>query len=226
MKLALCALLVAASAASADIVRFTFTGTFTMDVGPIAAPIAVGSPYTFVYDFDTTTPDLDPSPNFGDYAGAIKAATVTSTGFQFSAAPGNISVLNDGFAGDTYSAGIADAVRWANIGMTDFSSGAFQGDPLPDNLVLSQFNVRQFSLHQDVGPAYWEVRGTVTTFSRVVLPACYADCNGDSVLNIADFGCFQTKFALQDPYADCNMDGLLNIADFGCFQTKFALGCP
>jgi hypothetical protein len=55
---------------------------------------------------------------------------------------------------------------------------------------------------------------------------CYADCNGDGVLGLADFGCFQTKFALGDPYADCNGDGVLGLADFGCFQTKFALGCP
>ncbi len=62
---------------------------------------------------------------------------------------------------------------------------------------------------------------------------CYANCNGDynqktmtPILNIADFGCFQTKFALQHPYADCNGDTLFNLADFGCFQTKFALGCP
>jgi hypothetical protein len=27
-------------------------------------------------------------------------------------------------------------------------------------------------------------------------------------------------------YADCNGDGVLGLADFGCFQTKFALGCP
>jgi aminopeptidase N len=56
--------------------------------------------------------------------------------------------------------------------------------------------------------------------------ACYADCNGDGVLGLADFGCFQTRFALADPYADCNGDGVLGLADFGCFQTKFALGCP
>jgi hypothetical protein len=55
---------------------------------------------------------------------------------------------------------------------------------------------------------------------------CYADCNGDGVLNLADFGCFQTKYALGDPYADCNGDGVRNMADFGCFQNVFALGCP
>jgi uncharacterized membrane protein len=55
---------------------------------------------------------------------------------------------------------------------------------------------------------------------------CAADCNGDGLLNLADFGCFQTRFALGDPYADCNGDLQLNLSDFGCFQTKFALGCP
>ncbi|MCC6659784.1 MAG: choice-of-anchor B family protein [Phycisphaerales bacterium] len=55
---------------------------------------------------------------------------------------------------------------------------------------------------------------------------CYPDCNGDAALNLADFGCFQTKFATGDPYADCNGDGVRNLSDFGCFTTKFALGCP
>ena len=56
-------------------------------------------------------------------------------------------------------------------------------------------------------------------------PVCYPDCDADRALTIADFGCFQTKFALAQPYADCNADGVLNLSDFGCFQTKFALGC-
>jgi hypothetical protein len=54
----------------------------------------------------------------------------------------------------------------------------------------------------------------------------YPDCDFDGVLTIADFGCFLTKFALNDPYADCNGDGILGLADFGCFQTGFAVGCP
>jgi hypothetical protein len=55
---------------------------------------------------------------------------------------------------------------------------------------------------------------------------CYADCNADGALTVADFGCFQTKFVAQDPYADCNQDAALTVADFGCFQTKFVAGCP
>ncbi len=65
-------------------------------------------------------------------------------------------------------------------------------------------------------------------FDDIVLEpeTCYADCNGDDMLNIADFGCFQTNFAIGNSYADCNGDTTLNLADFGCFQTKFAIGCP
>ncbi len=57
------------------------------------------------------------------------------------------------------------------------------------------------------------------------LSACYPDCDGSSTLNIDDFICFQTLFAIQDPAADCDQDGFLNIDDFICFQTLFAIGC-
>ena len=55
---------------------------------------------------------------------------------------------------------------------------------------------------------------------------CYPDCNADGVLNLADFGCFTTRFTLGLAYADCNGDDVRNLADFGCFTTRFALGCP
>jgi hypothetical protein len=56
-------------------------------------------------------------------------------------------------------------------------------------------------------------------------PACYPDCDLSGSLNIDDFICFQTFFALSDPSADCDLSGTLNIDDFICFQTFFALGC-
>jgi probable HAF family extracellular repeat protein len=55
---------------------------------------------------------------------------------------------------------------------------------------------------------------------------CYADCNSDTRVDLSDFGCFQTRFALGQPYGDCNEDGVRDLADFGCFMTKFAAGCP
>jgi hypothetical protein len=56
--------------------------------------------------------------------------------------------------------------------------------------------------------------------------SCYADCNGDASLTVADFSCFQTRFVAQDPYADCVPDQVFTVADFGCYQTKFVQGCP
>jgi hypothetical protein len=60
----------------------------------------------------------------------------------------------------------------------------------------------------------------------LVSDSCYPDCNADTFLTAADFGCFQTQFVLGTPYADCNGDGVRTAPDFGCFQTKFVLGCP
>ncbi len=57
-------------------------------------------------------------------------------------------------------------------------------------------------------------------------PGCYADCDHNAALTIADFACFQAKFVESDPYADCNQDAQFTITDFGCFQTSFAAGCP
>jgi hypothetical protein len=53
---------------------------------------------------------------------------------------------------------------------------------------------------------------------------CYADCNKDGQLTVADFGCFQTAFVQEGCDCDCNSQ--CTVADFGCFQTAFVLGCP
>ncbi|MCC6662006.1 MAG: hypothetical protein IT437_14110 [Phycisphaerales bacterium] len=55
--------------------------------------------------------------------------------------------------------------------------------------------------------------------------ACRPDFNGDGLLNLADFGAFQTAFALGQCRADMNNDGVLNLSDFGAFTTAFAVGC-
>ncbi|MEX2218685.1 MAG: PQQ-dependent sugar dehydrogenase [Phycisphaerales bacterium] len=78
------------------------------------------------------------------------------------------------------------------------------------------------------------VCGTATAGPAVltVNGACYANCDGSTqapVLNVADFGCFLTRYAAGEAYANC--DGstqapVLNVADFGCFLTRYAAGCP
>ncbi len=54
---------------------------------------------------------------------------------------------------------------------------------------------------------------------------CYADCDASGTLDIDDFICFQTRYALNDPLADCDTSGGLDIDDFICFQTLYAIGC-
>jgi hypothetical protein len=54
---------------------------------------------------------------------------------------------------------------------------------------------------------------------------CPADCDHNAALNINDFVCFQTTFAIGDMAADCDGDGQLSIDDFLCFMTAFAVGC-
>ncbi len=54
---------------------------------------------------------------------------------------------------------------------------------------------------------------------------CMADCDASGELDIDDFICFQTRFAISDPYADCDSSGALDIDDFICFQTAYAIGC-
>jgi trimeric autotransporter adhesin len=66
-----------------------------------------------------------------------------------------------------------------------------------------------------------------TYFARFACPpkVCIPDCDGSKALDIDDFVCFQTLYAIGDPLADCDADGTLNLDDFVCFLTIFALGC-
>ncbi|MEX2218427.1 MAG: hypothetical protein WD749_06660 [Phycisphaerales bacterium] len=75
--------------------------------------------------------------------------------------------------------------------------------------------------------------GTPQAFIRMTLgQACYANCDNSTqapVLNVADFGCFLTRYAAGEAYANCDgstQPPVLNVADFGCFLTKYAAGCP
>ncbi len=62
-------------------------------------------------------------------------------------------------------------------------------------------------------------------FSLELTPICYPDCDQSGSLDIDDFICFQTLYAIGDPTADCDQSGELNIDDFICFQTLYAIGC-
>jgi len=56
--------------------------------------------------------------------------------------------------------------------------------------------------------------------------ACPADCDGNGVLNILDFVCFQTEWQNQTELGDCDDNAQFNILDFVCYQGLFQQGCP
>ncbi len=98
----------------------------------------------------------------------------------------------------------------AGSGACDVVVGAFDGDPSLDAVVIA--NV---------------LNDCITLLrNEACEPApCIADCDGTGTLDIDDFICYQTFFALGDSAADCDGDGILALDDFICFQTFFAIGC-
>jgi hypothetical protein len=106
-----------------------------------------------------------------------------------------------------------------NVGWLNFSTAAALG-PQRARFDAATRRFRGYAWGENIG---WL---SLDDAVHYVALGCYPDCNGDGQLNLSDFGCFQTAFALGQPYADCNGDGVRNLSDFGCFQTKFALGCP
>ncbi len=54
---------------------------------------------------------------------------------------------------------------------------------------------------------------------------CRSDCDNSGLLDVDDFVCFQTLYAVGDPRADCDGNGALAVEDFVCFQVAYAVGC-
>jgi hypothetical protein len=55
--------------------------------------------------------------------------------------------------------------------------------------------------------------------------SCYADLNGDNVLDLFDFLEFTNLFNAGDDTADCEDDGVLDLFDFLCYTNAFNAGC-
>jgi hypothetical protein len=55
---------------------------------------------------------------------------------------------------------------------------------------------------------------------------CYPDCDGNEVLDVFDFLCFQDAFVAGVQYADCDGNSVFDVFDFLCFQDAFVTGCP
>ncbi len=101
------------------------------------------------------------------------------------------------------------------------------------NILLEMYGTPSVALEvPDLGlwfpPKFATEKWKLYSYSTHVLitnEGCFADCDNDAQLNIDDFVCFQTQFAIGDPAADCDEDSILTIDDFICFQTLYAIGC-
>ena len=54
---------------------------------------------------------------------------------------------------------------------------------------------------------------------------CYADCNGDGVVNTQDVLCYLNLWNAGDAGADCNGDGSINTVDVLCYLNLWNTGC-
>ncbi len=124
------------------------------------------------------------------------------------------------------SPGVLGCFRWtARRGMEDIedllAAGGVSAPPLLGALSRDGTTIAGTTFSQ-TAPNVWTYEAAVAHIPI----ACYADCNHDFALTIADFGCFQTKFAQGHLFGDCNQDGAFTIGDFGCYQSEFVVGCP
>ena len=137
----------------------------------------------------------------------VDGAAEVTTGIEFSIALNELGV-GEGETGEIKLGGFITG------GGFDFVSNQVIGG-LPGSDNLGEVTVVDFS--QIAGDQF------------VVIPldgGCPADCDGNGVLNILDFVCFQTEWQNQTPFGDCDGNGEYNILDFVCYQGAFQAGCP
>ncbi|MFN0131565.1 MAG: GC-type dockerin domain-anchored protein [Phycisphaerales bacterium] len=145
-----------------------------------------------------------------------------------------IAVFDDGRGPALYITG-----GWGNVqGVAASGIARFDGktwEPLGAGIPYPQHGPRPNSLQVMNDPrrgpslfvgATMAGAGVVPKYAQWVgCPNCYADCDLDRTLTVADFVCYVNMFAAKDPYANCTVDATIDIADFICYQTKFAAGC-
>ncbi|MFG0285527.1 MAG: hypothetical protein ACF8R7_14005 [Phycisphaerales bacterium JB039] len=120
-----------------------------------------------------------------------------------------IEPLDHGLWGLTGQRFFIGTNRWGETGPSYLAS-TLAGDPVP-------------APYSAIGAGYPDMAIVMTVFART---GCDVDCDGDGVIDILDFVCFQSAFGAGDPVADCDRSGALDLYDFLCFTHLFALGCP
>jgi len=211
--------------AEAERVRFTFTGTVTAVNGQGTPPaeIEIGAPFTVSFVFETTTPDTDPAVNHGFYEDAVRTASADINGLVVSATGGLITVLNNGFVGDTLFYESVTSEYRVQVSLTDIQRVAIDTDELPGDIDFSLWDMNNFYLGDLTEEDSWTAVGTITSFEREVVVGCPVDWNGDEEVNSSDISAFLTGWlqSVQNGTleADFNFDGQVNSSDISAFLT-------
>ncbi len=160
------------SVACADLIEFRFQGTIESTGGSIVAPFDVGAHIDVRYRFETDAFDADPATNFGSYVGAMTNTHAQIGDWEWIiATSGDIGVLDNGFAGDSYGAVVQGPLDFLSVSLTNFGGDAFDSDALPADLDFDQWQVRNFAVEVLVGPTYWNAAGVLESFSSRIVPA-------------------------------------------------------
>jgi hypothetical protein len=123
------------------------------------------------------------------------------------------AVIARGAGGDFTFRNAPELEKWGTVTITSDDLGQLTGLPIGPIVSLS------FQASNENFGAYFD--------DIVVEPSesCYADFDGNGVLDLFDFLGFTNAFNAGDPAADCEADGALDLFDFLCFVNAFGAGC-
>ncbi len=230
MKLGMTIVLAAGVVSGARGDVYTTTGAFLANVQPgyygenltsvppgIVGTLNIGPVNGFAYDVSGSSDDLFNGNGFVSTNVAADSLVITFTGAKVTAVGGNFWATDIWFNKiDTNM-----KIELSNGAVEAFFSTAtsdFRG--FTSNIPIVKLTIDAL----DSPSLAWPTMDNLIV-GLSAGASCYGDCDGSGALDIDDFICFQTYYAIGDQYADCDGSGSLDIDDFICFQTFYAVGC-
>ncbi len=170
--------------------------------------------------------------NWSDFrspGGVVQASSGTKFGVQFGFGSFTYDFTGiggiTGFKGMATAAGVGDdVVTFFDMAGNEVCAFRIVGGFGPGDGTMVPFSYVSDSLIGSV-----RVDGRESCFDDIGYTqgdaGCIADCDGDGVLTLFDFLCFQNQFDAGDLMADLDGDGILTLFDFLVFQNEFDAGC-
>jgi len=163
-----------ALSANASIVTVLFSGNITqVPVDEIFGDIHFGDPFQGTYTFDSTAPDLIPSPSTGSYSFTAPLGITATIGSHIFEAAGslNIGILNGFIDQYTVLAFSPTGDLAIQLFLQDNSAAVFSGDQLPSHPPsLSAFTQRDFQLTFSLDGSELQAAGQLEVLTAVPEP--------------------------------------------------------